>query len=105
MVAHRVAQRTKELGLRMALGADSAGVIRLVLKQGLLLAGSGIALGTLTVWGLSRVLTSLLFGISPLDPASVLVGACALASVTALAAYLPARRAIGIDPMAVLRSE
>jgi predicted lysophospholipase L1 biosynthesis ABC-type transport system permease subunit len=105
VVANRVAQRTKELGLRMALGADSAGVIRLVLKQGLILAGCGIAVGTLTVWGLSRVLTSLLFGVSPMDPASVLVGASALVGVTALAAYLPARRAVRIDPMVVLRSE
>jgi putative ABC transport system permease protein len=105
VVANRVTQQRREFGLRMALGAGSNSVIGLVLKQGIALAGVGVAMGLLTVWALSRVLGSLLFDVSPLDPLSLAGAVVALTCITVVAAYIPAHRATAIDPMEVLKTD
>ena len=100
-----VIQRTREIGIRMALGADRNGVLRMVLSQGLLLVFSGIVIGLIAGVGLARVLHSLLFGMSPSDPATY-GWALLVVSVVAIAAcYIPARRATKIDPGVALRYE
>jgi ABC-type antimicrobial peptide transport system permease subunit len=89
----------------MALGADSSHVIRLVLRQGLTLASIGVATGLVIAAAGARLLESLLFGVPGLDPATF-AGACALfGAVTLAASYLPARRAVAVDPMVALRAE
>jgi putative ABC transport system permease protein len=105
VISYAVAQRTREIGVRRALGAGTAGVMRLVLVQALALAGLGIVIGLAGALAISRVLRTMLFGITPTDTltfASVSIG---LLAVAALAAYLPARRAARIDPMHALRYE
>jgi ABC-type antimicrobial peptide transport system permease subunit len=105
LLAYSVAQRTKEIGIRMALGAPRPRVIAFVLKGGARLVLIGIALGLPLVWAASRSVESLLFGLTPTDPATV-VGAIVLLTIAAqLAAYLPARRASRVDPLAALRHE
>ena len=105
VVANRVTQQRREFGLRMALGAGSNSVIGLVLRQGIVLAVVGVALGLLTVCALSRVLGSLLFDVSPLDPLSLVGAAVILTCITVIAAYIPAHRATTIDPMEVLKTD
>ena len=102
MGAH-VRQRHVEIGIRVALGATSSDVGRLVLWEGLRLAGLGAALGLVAAAGVTRVLRGLLFDVHPLDPASMLGAALLLVGASALASYLPARRATRVDPLAVLR--
>jgi putative ABC transport system permease protein len=102
---YSVAQRTHELGIRMALGAKSSHVLRMVLKQGMLLTLLGVGVGMAGAVALSRVLTSLVFGVTTTDPLTMAVVSIVLA-VTALAAcYVPARRATHVGPMEVLRNE
>lgn len=105
VVAHAVSQRTREVGLRMALGADRGSVQWLILRQGLWLAAAGIGLGLVGAWAATRLLRSLLFGISPTDPVTFLSVSVLLLTVAALAAWLPAWRSSRIDPMVALRSE
>jgi predicted permease len=105
VMAYMVARRTREIGIRMALGAASGTVIWLVMREALLLAGIGIALGAPAAWALSRLIRTQLFGILPADPATTALGIAGIATVAALSAYLPARRATGIDPMRALRWE
>jgi putative ABC transport system permease protein len=105
VTAYAVSRRTREIGIRIALGADSAMVIRLVLKQGLVLAGIGIALGLAIAAAGSRLLESLLFGISGLDPLTFGATCVLFAAVTLVASYIPARRASSVDPMRALRNE
>lgn len=105
VMSYTVAQRTTEIGVRMALGASAADVLRLVGGQGLLLVGAGLALGLVTAFGASQLLTSFLFGISPDDPLTYLVLTTVLAAVGGLACWLPARRATQVDPALTLRSE
>ena len=100
-----VAQRTKEIGIRAALGATRADIIRMVLGQGMLLACIGIGLGLLGALALTRVVESLLIGVSPTDPLSFVLVAVVLSLVAALASYLPARRATNLDPLVALRLE
>jgi predicted permease len=105
VVSQHAAERTRELGLRLALGAQRGDVLRLVLLQGLRPVALGIALGLLAAGGFSRLLARLLFGIGPTDPATFAGTALLLGLVAAVAAYLPARQAMRLDPLAVLRHE
>ena len=105
VMANAVSQRTSEIGIRMALGAQIGDVLRLVLARGLALTGLGLALGLAGALVFTRVLKSFLQDISPTDPWTFAVIACVLAAVALLACYLPARRAARIDPMVSLRHE
>lgn len=100
-----IASRTREFGLRMALGAPPALVRRLVVREGLVLAGCGLAIGLLGALGLTRLLANLLFGVTPRDPATFLAVALFLTAVAATASYFPARRATQVDPAVALRSQ
>jgi putative ABC transport system permease protein len=105
VVAYGVSQRTREVGLRIALGAQPSDVLRLVLSGGLALVGAGLAAGLLVSIAATRYLGSLVFGVSPTDPLTF-AGAAAILSVAALLAHwVPIRRALGIDPAAALRTE
>ncbi len=105
VVAGSVERRTAEIGLRLAVGADSGDVLRMVLGQAARLAATGITLGLLAALALTRVLQTLLFGVSPTDPATFASVAAVLALATLAASYLPARRASRVDPATVLREE
>jgi putative ABC transport system permease protein len=103
-IAFTAMQRTREIGIRMALGAQTGDVRRLFLRQGLFLAAAGIGIGTAVALGLARVMSALLFGVSATDPLTYAVVAASLATVALLATYLPARRASRTDPFLALRS-
>ena len=103
VMAYSVSQRTRELGIRLALGATSGEVRRMVLRQGLLLTLSGIAVGTATAVFLARLVSDLLYGISAIDPLTFVVIPLVLLAVAALAIYIPARRASRVDPVVALR--
>jgi len=105
VVAYSVAERTQEMGIRIALGAERADILRLVLRQGLLLVLSGIALGLTASLALTRLLVSLLYRVSVTDPFTFAAGAVIFAGVALLASYVPARRAMRVDPMIALRYE
>lgn len=105
VVAYTVSQRSKEIAIRIALGATSHDVLAMVLRDGLIVAAAGIAAGVATGWGLSRMLAGLLYGITPTDPVSFLLAAIGLFLLTLLASYIPARRAARIDPIGSLRAE
>ena len=105
VMAYAVAQRTRELGVRVALGAGHRDVMRLVLRRSLLLTTGGIAIGVAGAAGLARYLESLLFGLRPVDPATFAAVASAFAAVAMLASYVPARRAATVDPLVALREE
>ncbi len=105
IVAYSVAQRTREMGVRIALGASSSNVLALVLRQGLMPAGIGIVLGIAGALVLSRAMSSLLFGITPYDPSTYVAVTAILGSTAFLAAWIPARRATKVDPLESLRSE
>src|SRR5260370_40268979 len=97
--------RTRELGIRMALGADRLAVMRMLLGQVTVTIVAGLALGLPSTWGLTRIIESQLYGIKPHDPISLLVASAAVTVVGILAAFLPARRAMRIDPLRALRYE
>ena len=105
LLAFSVARRSQEIGTRMALGASRAGVIRLIVRQGLVLVAIGLAFGLAGAVAVARTLSSLLFHVKPADPFSYFAVAAVLLFVGALASYLPARRAANVDPMIALRSE
>ena len=105
VMAFAVSQRTREIGVRIALGAHARRVFALVLKQGMVLAGVGVLVGLAGALALTRVLRSLLFGISATDPVVLIAVAILLGVVTMIGAYLPARRAARIDPAVALREE
>ena len=105
VVSYSVSQRTHELGVRMALGAQSRDILRLVITQGMKLALVGLALGVASSLALTRVLKTLLFEVSPTDPLAFSLAALLLAAIVALACLIPARRATKVDPMIALRHE
>jgi predicted permease len=105
VIAYTTRQRTHELGIRMALGAEPGDVLRLVLRQGLTLAVVGLAIGLAVSFALTRALSSELFGISATDPLTFTAVAIVLLGVALLACYIPARRAMRTDPMVALRYE
>lgn len=105
LMAYSVQQRAQEIGVRMALGANPSQVRRMVVYQGMKLALVGVILGAASALVLARLLSSLLFGVKPWDPAAIIIVAVLLSAVTMLATYLPARRASRVDPMVALRYE
>ena len=104
-MAYSVSQRTGEIGLRMALGAQSRDILRLVLAHGLTLIAVGLVLGLFGAYAITRALSGTLYRISPTDPFTFTFVAILLASVALLACYLPARWATRVDPMVALRCE
>jgi putative ABC transport system permease protein len=105
VLAYNVSQRTQEIGIRMSLGAQRRNVLGLVLRQGMILAALGIAVGLVGAFALTRVMRSLLFDLEPTDPFTFVTIPLLLAGVAFLACWLPARRATKIDPMEALRYE
>jgi putative ABC transport system permease protein len=105
LMAYSVLQRTPEMGIRMALGAERANVIWLVLREVLVLVGAGILIGIPAALGASKLIAGMLFGLSVTDPATILLAAGALFAVALFAGYLPARYASRIDPMTALRMD
>ena len=102
-MSQAVAQRTPEIGLRMALGASPAATVRMVLRQGLTLALIGIALGAISAAAFTRLMGKMLFEVRPLDPAAFAGAAAVLGTFALLACYLPARRATHVNPLETLR--
>jgi putative ABC transport system permease protein len=105
IMAHSVSQRTNEIGVRVALGAGSGAVLRLVLKRGVILVGIGMIIGIAGSLALTRVVRAVLFGIKPTDPLTFIAALVGLAAAALLACYIPARRALRIDPNVALRYE
>ena len=105
VIAYSVAERTQEMGIRIALGADGRDILRLVLGHGLLLAGTGIAIGLAAAFALTRLMTALLYHVSVTDPLTFIAGPALFAAVALGASYLPARRAMRVDPATALRAE
>jgi len=105
VLAYSVARRTHEIGVRMALGARSGDVVRLVLSQGLRVTAIGIVFGVAGALGLTRFLQSLLYEVRPTDPPTFVGVLLVLVGVSVAASYLPARRAMRVDPIVALRYE
>jgi predicted permease len=105
LMAYSVAQRTQEIGIRLALGAEVSDVRNMVIAQGMRLAAIGIVIGIASSFGLARLLADFLFGVKPLDPLVFTLAPAILAAVALFAVWLPARRATRIDPITALRSE
>jgi ABC-type antimicrobial peptide transport system permease subunit len=105
LMAYSVAQRAQEIGIRLALGASTRDVRRMVISQGMRLAVVGVAIGVASAFGLARVVASLLYGVTPRDPVVFTATPIALALVAFVGVWLPARRAVRVDPVSALRAE
>jgi putative ABC transport system permease protein len=105
IVSFAVSGRTQEIGIRMALGAEARDILRLVARQGLQFVMAGLAVGLLAAWALTRTMASLLIGISATDPLTYATAAILLSAVAVAACWIPARRALRVDPMVALRYE
>ena len=105
LISHGVAQRTQEIGIRMALGARGGDVLAMVVRHGAALAAAGLTLGLVVALAMTRLLTDLLFRVTPTDPPTFAAGVCVLTAVAILAAALPARRAARVDPAIALRND
>jgi predicted permease len=105
VIAYAVSQRRREIGIRLALGADPGELKQMFVRYGLTLAAVGVGIGLITAVGLTRLMKSLLFGISPLDPLTYAAVPIVLVAATVLASYLPARRAAAVDPVEALKAE
>ena len=103
VLAYAVTQRTREIGIRMALGAERSNVMGLVMGQSASLVALGIALGLAGAAAVTRYLDTMLFGLTPRDPATLITVSLTLAAVATLASYVPARRATKVDPLVALR--
>lgn len=104
-MAYAVARRTREVGIRVALGAGRAKIVWMMLRQVLLLAAVGLAVGLVAAWQTVHVVASFLFGITPGDPLAIWGSAAVMLAAALLAGYLPARHAARVDPMTALRNE
>ncbi|MGA8908773.1 MAG: FtsX-like permease family protein, partial [Acidobacteriaceae bacterium] len=98
-------ERTREIGVRMALGAQRSDVLRLVLRQGAKMALAGVALGIVLAFGLTRLMRAQLFGVTPHDPLTFVAVALVLMVVALAACYIPARRAASVDPIVALHTQ
>jgi len=105
VISYSVAQRTHEVGIRMALGASPAAVLGLVLRQGMGLAMIGVACGLVGSFVATRAMSSLLYGVSATDPATFVLISAVLLGIALLACYIPARRAAKVEPMEALRCQ
>jgi ABC-type antimicrobial peptide transport system permease subunit len=104
-LAYAVTRKTREIGIRMALGAKPVNTLGMVLRQGITLTLIGVALGVVATLGATRLISSMIFGVSPYDPLTFVAVAAILSIVALLACYIPARRAMKVDPMVALRYE
>jgi ABC-type antimicrobial peptide transport system permease subunit len=105
LMAYSVQQRTQEMGIRMALGAQAAHIRNMVIRQGMVLALIGVVIGIAGAFGLTRFLASFLFDVKAWDPLAFIVTPLLLTAVALLAVWVPAQRAVRVDPMAALRFE
>jgi len=105
VMAYAVAERTREIGIRMALGAASGDVLKLVVRRALIMVAIGLAIGLGSAYALTRLIASVLWGITATDPLTYIVVSLALALVAVLACIIPTRRAVTVDPTIALRYE
>ncbi len=103
VISYAVSTRRREIGVRLALGAQRRALLALFVRSGLLMAGLGVPLGLAVSAAVTRLMSSLLFGVNPLDPTTFLVMSAVLLGTAAVASYLPARRAAGVDPVEALK--